>query len=152
MSESTWKLLTFNDIIRPNIYNFSVITFQNAETNPSQQYTLTGGQSLSTDNLGFVITATNTGTGTNLLQLKHRIGLATSIHYTYIAVAVGVNMASNEQPMLPAVAQATSFIRDQTRPSLSAFSFHFNNNTLNVFANEPLNTASYYPLGNALHS
>ena len=115
-----------------------------------QQYTLTGGQSLSTDNLGFVITATNTGT--NLLQLKHRIGLATSVNDTYVAVAIGVNMASDGQPVLPAVAQATSFIRDQTRPSLSAFSLNLNNNTVNVFANEPLNTASYYPLGNTLQN
>ena len=42
----------------------------------------------STDNLGFVITATNTGI--NLLQLKHRIGLSTSVNDTYVAVAISV--------------------------------------------------------------
>ena len=92
------------------IYNFSGITFQNAETNPSQQYTLTGGQSLSTESLGFVITATITGA--DLLQLKHRIGLATFISDTYIAAAVGITVASDGQPILPAVAQARSFIGD----------------------------------------
>ena len=61
-------------------------------------------------------------------------------------------LVSDGQPVLPAVAQATSFIRDQTRPSLSAFSLNLNNNTVNVFANESLNTASYYPLGNTLQN
>ena len=41
-------------------------------------------------------------TGTNLLQLKHRIGLATSVNDTCVAMAIGVNMASDGQPVLPA--------------------------------------------------
>ena len=43
-------------------------------------------------------------------------------------------------------------MRDQTRPSLSAFSLNLNNNTLNVLAYEPLNRASYYPSGNSLQN
>ena len=42
-------------------------------------------------------------------------------------------------------------MRDQTRPSLSAFSLNLNNN-LNVLANKPLNRVSYYPLGNTLQN
>ena len=145
--------LTYDDIIQPTVYNPLGITLQNAAQLPTQQYQLTGGVSLTTDPLGFVIDTTIIAQ--DLLQLKHRIGLATSIDDTFIAATPMVTLGANNNSVLPSISpavQATSFIRDQTPPNITAFSLNLTTEILTVLANEPLDPSSFTPSGVSLQN
>ena len=146
-------LLTYDDIVRPRTYQSSGIRFQNAPSLPSQSYQLTGGNSVSTQMLGFVINTTITPE--DLLQLKYRIGLATSTEDTFIAANTAVTESASGSAVVatvfPAI-QATGFVRDQTPPSVTAFSLNLTTEVLSVVANEPLDPASFDASGVVLQN
>ena len=84
-------VLTYDDIINPQIYNPLGITIQDSDMITDNTYQLTGGVSLNTNNLGFTITATIISF--DLVRLKHQIGLASSIDNSYIAATTTVTEA-----------------------------------------------------------
>ena len=142
--EESRVLLTYDDIINPTVYTPTGITFQNQAVFPTQVYTLTGGSTQSTEMLGFVINATITPG--DLLQLKHRLGLATSTLDTFIRGDATVTVSATNAPIMATTGdavQATSFIRDQTPPTISAFSLNLTTEILSVVADEPLDPARY---------
>ena len=146
-------LLTYDDIIIPTEFNPLGITFQNDATRPDQSYTLTGGLLHSTEALGFVINATILRP--DLEQLKYLDRLANGIDDTFIAADGTVTMRSSggdvSATIFPAI-QATSFIPDQTPPSILAFTLNLTSNILTLLANEPLDPASYNPSGFTLQN
>ena len=151
--EDAILLLTYDDVIRPREYRFSGIAFQNSPLLPTQRYQLTGGQSVSTERLGFIINTTITPQ--DLLQLKYRIGLATGIEDTFISAGTRVTQSASGSDVVatlsPAI-QATGFIYDQTPPSVSAFSVNLTTEILSVVADEPLDPASFDPTGVVLQN
>ena len=139
--------LTFTDIIRPTVYDAQAVTFQDTSVNPTITYTLTNGTTLSSDTFNFVLEAQITDA--DLLILKHTIGLATSTDDAFISVtpAVTVNPDNSTISATTMGIQATSFQRDVTPGSLTAFSLDLNAGILSILATEPLDPASFNPSG-----
>ena len=134
-------------------YNPLGITFQNEQTFPSQVFPLTGGNTLSAETMGFIINATITPA--DLLQLKFLLGLATSLSDTFIRADGTVTVTVNNGRVTPTGAdavQATSFIQDQTSPTISAFSLNLTTEILTVVADEPLDPAAFNGAGVTLQN
>ena len=151
--ETGQLLLTYDDVIIPTVYNPTGITIQNAESSPTELYELSGGSTFSTESLGFVINATITSA--DLLQLKFVIGLATSLADTFIAADNTVTVSANGDsvfPTLTSAIQGTNFIRDQTPPTVSAFSLNLTSEILSLVVDEPLDPAAFNPAGVTLQN
>ena len=144
--------LTFSDIIRPTEFDPLAVTLQNTAVNPTLTYTLTNGTSISNSTLSFILEAQMVAS--DLVNLKHTIGLATSVDDTFMSVTTSVT----ENPDGSAVSattsgvQATSFRVDVTPGNLTAFSLDLDSGVLNIRATEPLDPASFNPAGITLQN
>ena len=144
--------LTFSDIVQPMVFDPLSVTFQNTAVNPTLTYTLTNGTSVSNEALSFVLEAQIIEE--DLINLKHTIGLLTSIQDSFISVTTSVTQNPDGSAVSATTSgvQATSFFRDTTPGNLTAFSLDLDRGVLNIRATEPLDPASFTPSGLTLQN
>ena len=85
----------------------------------------------------------------DLNTVKARLDLATSVNDTYISMveAAIFDVASNPSDQLDIAIQAIDYIKDSTRPQLSAFDIMLTTQTLTLYFTETMDPTSLDPTG-----
>ena len=132
-------VLTFSEAINPLSFIPELFTIQDASSDPTINYTLTGYRDVVSS--GNSITLSLSPDDYDALNTNP--ALATSLNDTFISVAQGTFADVAGNPMEPAMLQAMEYIADSSPPSLELFEFNLNTGALTLQFTETIQISSF---------
>ncbi|XP_065886866.1 uncharacterized protein [Dysidea avara] len=134
--------LLFNETINASSIDLSKVTFQSFYRNAQMSYTLTGGSVTTMDSTIVIFNLTMNDT----FAIQETRGLCSDINNCWISLASGFvrDRASNLAVVIPTddAKDAISFVDDMTSPTLIRFDLDLTDNTLTLYFDEAVDSAS----------